>query len=413
MTPTISLAIIGAALVWLLHETDWLMIRLNGGRPARASSPTGATTALPSYGVPFFQQLVRYRHRLFFFLFGLYLVTLAIDVIGKTRLLPPVAYLYLLLLLLLVFYATPPIYSNRRLAGYYWSRTRQHKPALFGLGFIILLAIVALVGPFFTPDPTLVNFKTKSVPPVGFSIEHFTYDMKTGQTTTLVTEGNWQHPLGTDEEGRDMLAMLISGARVSLQVGLLATGIAIIIGAFIGILSALLGGWADNILMRFTDIMMTFPFFLLLIFIVYIFGPSLFLIVLMIGLTGWTGTARLVRSEALSLRTRDFILAAKALGAGNLRIVFRHLIPNSLSAIIVIATLSIPGVIVAESALSFIGLGDPAVTSWGRILNAGQQSLDTAWWIAVEPGILLFLTVLAFNFLGDGLRDAFDPRSEG
>ena len=165
-------------------------------------------------------------------------------------------------------------------------------------------------------------------------------------------------------------------------------------------------------LMRFTDVMMTFPFFLLLVFIIFIFGPSLAFIILVIGLTGWTGTARLVRSESLSLRTREFIMASKSLGASDRRIIFRHLIPNVLSSIIVIATLSIPGVILAEAALSFIGLGDPTVTSWGVILQAGQRSLDTAWWVAVEPGIMLFLTVLAFNFLGDGIRDAFDPRSQ-
>jgi len=135
-------------------------------------------------------------------------------------------------------------------------------------------------------------------------------------------------------------------------------------------------------------------------------------IILAIGLTGWTGTARLVRSEVLSLRTMDFITASKALGADDVRIIVHHLIPNTTSSIIVIATLSIPGVILAEAALSFIGLGDPAVTSWGRVLNAGQDSLVTTWWVAVEPGIMLFLTVLAFNFLGDGLRDALDPKSE-
>ena len=173
--------------------------------------------------------------------------------------------------------------------------------------------------------------------------------------------GTWQHPLGTDDKGRDMLAMLISGARVSLQVGLLASMIAIFIGSILGVLSAYFGGWVDMALMRFTDIMMTFPFFLLLVFIIFIFGPSLVFIILVIGLTGWTGTARLVRSEALSLRTREFIMASKSLGASDTRIIFRHLIPNVMSSIIVIATLSVPGVILAEAALSFIGLGDPTV----------------------------------------------------
>jgi peptide/nickel transport system permease protein len=209
-----------------------------------------------------------------------------------------------------------------------------------------------------------------------------------------------------------MLAMLISGARISLLVGLLATGIAIFIGTLLGVSSAYLGGWVDNALMRFTDIMMTFPFFLLLVLIVFIFGPSLAIIVLVIGLTGWTGAARLIRSEALSLRTRDFITASKALGASDARIVFNHMIPNVISLVIVMSTLSIPGVIMAEASLSFIGLGDPMSTSWGTILNTGQHSLDTAWWVAVEPGIALFLTVLSFNFFGDGLRDAFDPKAD-
>ena len=139
---------------------------------------------------------------------------------------------------------------------------------------------------------------------------------------------------------------------------------------------------------------------------------SIFIIMAVLGITGWTGTARIVRSDALSLRTREFIMAAKSLGVSDRRIVFRHLIPNVISPVIVITTLSVPSVILAEAALSFIGLGDPTVTSWGVILQAGQASLDTTWWVAVEPGVLLFLTVLAFNFLGDGLRDAFDPRSQ-
>jgi peptide/nickel transport system permease protein len=304
-----------------------------------------------------------------------------------------------------------PLYSNARLINYYWQRIRRNKLAVFGLAFIIFLVLLAIIGPFLTQDPTAVNFEEKNIPPVGFNIEQSIYNIETDEFTTKEIHGSWKHPLGTDSKGRDMLAMIVSGARVSLLVGLIATGIAIILGTIIGVLSAYLGGWADNALMRFTDVMMTFPFFLLLVLIVFIFGPSLAFIVLAIGLTGWTGTARLIRSESLSLRTREFIVAAKALGASDNRVIFRHLIPNVISLIIIIATLSIPGVILAEAALSFIGLGDPTVPSWGIILESGQHSLDTAWWVAVEPGIMLFLTVLAFNFLGDGLRDAFDPKS--
>ena len=304
-----------------------------------------------------------------------------------------------------------PLSNSTRLINYYWQRTRRNKLAIFGLAFIIFLVLLAVVGPFFTLDPTLVDFEKKNLPPVGFTIEQSVYNTETDDFITTKVSGTWKHPLGTDSKGRDMLAMLISGARVSLLVGLIATGIAIILGTIIGVLSAYMGGWVDNALMRFTDVMMTFPFFLLLVLIVFIFGPSLAIIVLAIGLTGWTGTARLLRSEALSLRTREFITAAKAMGASDNRVIFRHLIPNVISLIIIMATLAIPGVILAEAALSFIGLGDPTVPSWGIILEAGQNSLRTAWWVAVEPGIMIFLTVLAFNFLGDGLRDAFDPKS--
>jgi peptide/nickel transport system permease protein len=293
-----------------------------------------------------------------------------------------------------------------------WEKIRNNKSAFLGLIFIIFLFATAIFGPFLTRSPNEINFNDKNLPPVGFSIEQSVYNLKTQGLETIRKEGNWEHPMGTDDKGRDMLAMLVSGARVSLEVGFLATGIAILIGTIIGVTSAYFGGAFDNVLMRFTDVIMTFPFFLLLVLIVYMYGANMIFIILAIGLTGWTGTARLLRSEVLSLRTVDFITASKALGASDLRIIFHHLIPNAMSSIIVITTLSIPGVILAEAALSFIGLGDPTVTSWGRVLNSGQDSLVTTWWVAVEPGVMLFLTVLAFNFLGDGLRDAFDPKSE-
>jgi peptide/nickel transport system permease protein len=342
---------------------------------------------------------------------ALWLLTLLLDIFVVDKIFDPLGYLYIAIGIVAIFYVVWPLYRGRRLVDYYWQRVKRNRLAVAGLAFILFLILLALIGPIFTPDPTAVNFEEKNIPPVGFSVEESVYKAETGQFITKTTIGSWEHPLGTDNKGRDLLAMLISGARVSLQVGLLATGIAVALGTLIGVVSAYLGGKVDNILMRFTDIMMTFPFFLLLVFIIFIFGPSLAFIVLVIGLTGWTGTARLIRSETLSLRTREFILAAKALGASDGRIVLAHLIPNVVSLIVVIATLSIPGVILAEAALSFIGLGDPAVTSWGMILRAGQQSLDITWWVAVVPGVMLFLTVLAFNFVGDGLRDAFDPRS--
>jgi peptide/nickel transport system permease protein len=352
------------------------------------------------------------RNLAFIVLMSTLVLVLLLDIFVVGRILKPLEYFYLFFGLVVVFYGVYPLYISRRMTRYYWRRTRRHRLAVFGLSFILLLILVAIVGPFLTQDPTRANFQETNLPPVGFTVQHSVYDVKMDTLAAVQTKGTWRHPLGTDDKGRDMLAMLVSGARISLQVGLLATIIAILIGAILGVFSAYWGGWVDNVLMRFTDIMMTFPFFLLLVFIIFIFGPSLVFIIIVIGLTGWTGTARLVRSEALSLRTRDFIIASRSLGASDSHTVFRHLIPNVLSSIIVIATLSIPGVILAESALSFIGLGDPTVASWGVILNAGQRSLETAWWVAVEPGVILFLTVLAFNFLGDGIRDAFDPTSQ-
>ncbi len=320
-------------------------------------------------------------------------------------------YLFLFLGLLFVFFAVIPLYRERRLVKYYWERTKRQKLAVIGLIFIAFLILVAAIGPFFTLDPTDVDFEEKNTPPPGFRSTRSLYDISTGKITTREVRGTWKHPLGTDEKGRDMLAMLLSGARLSLLVGFTATIIAVFIGTFIGALSAYLGGIADAILMRFTDVMMTFPFFLLLVLIIFLFGRSVIFIVLTIGLTGWTGIARIVRSEVLSLRSREFVLAAKALGAGTARIMFRHLIPNVMSTVIVIATLSIPGVILSEAALSFIGLGDPSATSWGLILKSGFDTIDRAWWVAVEPGLMLFFTSIALNFLGDGVRDAFDPTS--
>lgn len=286
----------------------------------------------------------------------------------------------------------------------------KDKAAFLSLIYIIILIIVAIFGPFFTQEANKINFDEKNLPPLGFSIKQSYYNIETEKLETIVIKGSREHILGTDDKGRDMLAMLISGARVSLYVGFLATGLAILIGVIIGVVSAYYGKLVDALLMRFTDIMMTFPFFLLLVFIVFIFGHSLSFIILAIGLTSWTGAARIVRSEALSIREREFILAEKALGASDARIILLHIIPNLAGIVIVMLTLGIPGVILAEAALSFIGLGDPNKVSWGSILYTGQRTISHAWWVSVEPGILLFLTVLAFNFLGDWLRDILDPR---
>ena len=221
-------------------------------------------------------------------------------------------------------------------------------------------------------------------------------------------------PLGTDDLGRDVLARMAHGARISLSVGFVAVGIAVAIGLAVGLLAGYYGGWVDAVLMRFVDMMLCFPTFFLILSVIAFIGPSIWNIMAIIGLTGWMGVARLVRAETLSLKERDFVAAARAQGAGNARIVFRHILPNTMAPILVAATLGVAGAILTESALSFLGIGvQPPTPSWGNILTAGKDNIEFAWWLSVYPGLAILLTVLGYNLLGEGIRDAADPRLRG
>jgi len=219
------------------------------------------------------------------------------------------------------------------------------------------------------------------------------------------------HLLGTDHFARDILSRMLFGARVSLSIGFIAVAISATLGTLIGAVAGYLGGWVDAVLMRGVDIVISFPRLILLITVIAVFQPSIFLIVVVLGLTQWPGTARLVRGEVLSLREREFIQAAEALGFSRARILTRHLVPNALVPVIVAATLGIGNTIVLEAGLSFLGLGvQPPTPSWGTMVADGRNFLTRAWWLSTFPGLAIVVVVLAFNLVGDGLRDALDPR---
>ena len=216
--------------------------------------------------------------------------------------------------------------------------------------------------------------------------------------------------LGTDHVGRDVLARMIHGTRVALSVGFVAEVIAVSIGTVVGALAGFFGGWTDFAISRFIEVMICFPSFFLVLILTVTFGQKIFLVMLVIGITGWTGVARLMRGEFLRLRRQDFVTAVRALGAGNGRIIFRHVLPNAMGPVLVSATFGVAGAILTESGLSFLGLGDVNLPSWGETLAEGRQFLEQAWWLIVFPGLAIFGTVVAFNLVGEGLRDAMDPR---
>jgi len=268
-------------------------------------------------------------------------------------------------------------------------RFRAHRPAMAGALVLALLAILCAAAPLVSP-----------------------YDPDKTALLSLYESPSLTHPFGTDDLGRDLATRILYGGRVSLAIGLLAVTVAITVGTLIGVTAGYYGKWVDGVLMRFVDMMYSFPrLFLLILFGVFFKGMTVPVIVLVLGLLSWMTTSRLVRASFLSLKQREFVEAARCIGARDRRIIFRHILPNSIAPIIVAGTLGVGAAIIAESTLSFLGLGiQPPTPSWGNMLNHATTDMGKAPWIAIFPGLFIFLAVVSINFIGDGLRDALDPR---
>ncbi len=273
----------------------------------------------------------------------------------------------------------------------FWKRFKRNKLAVAGGMVVIVLFFIAVFADFLSPyDPSDIDRKHILEPP------------------------SRNHILGTDDLGRDVLSRITYGSRISLAVGFVAVGIATLIGMILGALSGYYGGWIDRIMMRFIDIMLSIPTFFLILAVIAFIGPSIWNIMIVIGLTSWMGVARLVRAEFLTLKEREFVLAVRTLGVSDMRIIFKHIMVNSMAPVFVSAVLGVASAILVESALSFLGIGiQPPIPSWGNILTLGKDNIEIAWWLSVFPGLSILITVLSYNLVGEGLRDALDPRLWG
>lgn len=274
--------------------------------------------------------------------------------------------------------------ARRRLLG----RFARNSRALFGAALLTAFVVMAIAAPALAPyPPDVANFDHRLAPPGA------------------------AHPLGADHLGRDILSRIIWASRTSLAIGLLSTAVAVTLGVLVGAVSGYFGGWPDVLLMRFTDMVLAFPVFFIIVMVLALFGPSVGALIVVIGATAWPGTARVVRAEFLRLRTLDFVAAARSLGASEVRVMARHMLPNVVGVIVISVTLRVGVSILAEASLSYLGLGvQPPAASWGNLVADGREYLRSAWWVSLFPGAFVFFSVMAFNLLGDGLRDAFDPK---
>jgi peptide/nickel transport system permease protein len=270
----------------------------------------------------------------------------------------------------------------------FWRALGRNRLAVIGGIVVLVLVVLAVFAPVLSPrDPNRPDVKQ------------------------ILAEPSRSHPLGTDQLGRDVLSRMLFGSRVSLAVGFVSVGIATAIGVVLGSIAGYRGGLVDAFVMRLVDLMLVFPRFFLLLAVLAFIKPSIWTIMAVIGLTGWMGVTRLVRAEFLALKEREFVVWSHAIGASGFRVIWRHILPNAMAPVLVAMTLGIPAAILTESGLSFLGLGvQPPYATWGNILNEGKDTIEIGWWLSFYPGVAILLTVLSYNLLGEGIRDALDPR---
>ena len=319
-------------------------------------------------------------------------------------------------------------------SGLIWRQFCKSRLAVISLVFVGFMVFMAIFAPVIANDrPVLMKWEgewyspavhlpgdmhgwdfkalhekhpeaTMIFPPIPYSPGNYDLD-------AILVEPSAAHILGTDGDGRDVAAQLIWGARISLSVGFVAVGIATIIGIILGAMAGYRGGWVDLVLSRIIEVIMCFPTFFLILAVLAFVGPSIYNIMIVIGITSWTGIARLVRADFLKFRNREFVVAARVTGMSSRRIAFRHILPNAMAPVLVSASFSVAAAILVESTLSFLGFGVPPSTpSWGSILSQAQAYMDIAWWLTLAPGFAIFLSITAYNLVGEGLRDAIDPQ---
>ena len=318
---------------------------------------------------------------------------------------------FLFTLSLFVWYLVLQLYQHPRMTRYYWREFKRNRPAVVSLGWLAVVFVGGLLGPLVLNAPQQ-DVLAGHQPPVFLSIDTANVAQCLGEVQAGRCHGTWEYPLGTTRGGKGVFKTIVYGMTISMQIAFITTTIVAAIGISVGTVSAYAGGWVDELLMRFVDLVLSFPTLLMFLLILYIYGAGLGMFILVFSLFAWGGTARYVRSKSLSVAEETYIDAARLSGASTARIVRRHVVPNTASSIVTQLTLLIPGFLLAEAQLAFLGLGDSELPSWGQLISAGRSDLSFAPWIVLAPGIVLFLTILAFNFLGDALLDALNPEAE-